>query len=274
MLSAEWKHRIYEIIFEAETPKGKAFDIALIILVISSVIVIMLESVDSFQVRFAQQFMFLEWFFTIIFSLEYIMRLLCVHKPTKYAKSFFGLVDIFSILPTYLSFFFPGLQSLLIIRAFRLLRIFRVLKLSRFTVAGSFLSVALRQSRHKIAVFLGVVLTFVIIIGAVMYLVEGKENGFTSIPKSVYWAIVTMTTVGYGDISPHTPLGQLIASILMISGYGVIAVPTGIVTSEMAQARVTTASTHSCHNCTHLIVEPDAKFCSDCGYEIDKKTHE
>lgn len=269
MFSREWKDKLYDIIFEAETKEGKLFDIFLIIFVVLSVIVVMLESVESIQLNYQAELIKVEWFFTIIFTIEYIMRLLCVYRPVKYATSFFGIVDIASILPTYLSFFFPGIQSLIVIRAFRLLRIFRVLKLSRYTSAGSFLTVALRQSRHKIAVFLGVVLTFVVIIGAVMYLVEGKENGFTSIPKSVYWAIVTMTTVGYGDISPHTPLGQLIASMLMIAGYGVIAVPTGIVTSEMAQAKIDNVTTRSCQYCTHIIAEVDAKYCSECGSRVE-----
>ncbi|MFK8139429.1 MAG: ion transporter [Bdellovibrionales bacterium] len=260
-----FKEKIHEIIFEAETEHGKAFDVVLIILVSLSVLVVMFESVENIQNDFNSALIFAEWIFTFIFTIEYLLRLYAVEKPLKYAFSFFGLVDLFSIIPTYLSLLIPGAQSLLVIRALRLLRVFRVLKLSRFALAESYLSVAIQKSRHKITVFVGFILTLVIIVGAIMYLVEGRENGFSSIPKSVYWAIVTMTTVGYGDISPQTPFGQVLASMLMIAGYGIIAVPTGIVSAEMASITKDLKLTKSCGSCLHEGHETDAHFCKVCG---------
>lgn len=265
----EWRRRLHEIIFEAETPSGKRFDVALIILVVLSVIAVMLESVDSIRQEFLFELTAAEWLFTLLFTVELLIRLICVHRPLKYLFSFFGLVDLFSVIPTYLSLIFPGVQSLLIIRGLRLLRIFRVLKLNRYTMASRVLSVALHQSRHKITVFMGVVITMVFIIGAIMYLVEGRENGFTSIPVSVYWAVVTMTTVGYGDIVPQTPFGQFISTILMIAGYGIIAVPTGIVTAEIAATSKSKIFTRSCRHCTKEGHDIDAKFCNDCGSKLE-----
>lgn len=263
-----WRKKLYEVIFEAETKSGKAFDLALIWAVIFSIVVVLLESVESIRVDFRQQLYFAEWAFTLLFSLEYILRIISVDKPKNYIFSFFGLVDLFSIIPTYLSLFIPGTQGLLLIRGLRLLRIFRVLKLSRYTKAGNFLLTAISHSRHKIIVFLGYVITTVFIVGAIMYLVEGKDNGFTSIPKGIYWAIVTMTTVGYGDISPQTPLGQFIASFLMIAGYGIIAVPTGILSAEMAQLERSQASTKTCKSCLKEGHNIGAKFCDHCGEKL------
>ena len=228
---SSFKAKVYEVIFEADTPYGKAFDIALIISVILSVLVVMLESVESLRLQYSSYFYIVEWFFTILFSIELIFRLFCVDKIHKYIFSFYGIIYLLSILPAYLTSFFPGLHSLGIIRAFRILRIFRILKLNRYMIASNSLAEAFKASRHKIVVFLGVITTLVFILGAVMYLVEGQENGFTSIPRSVYWAIVTITTVGYGDMVPHTVLGQIISSFLMISGYGIIAVPTGLLSA-------------------------------------------
>ncbi len=267
MKDTPFRQKIYEIIFEAETPKGKTFDITLILLVIFSIIVVILESVESLQAKYLKTFLTLEWILTIIFSIEYILRIYCVSKPFKYIFSFYGLVDIFSIIPTYLSVLVPGAQSMLVIRALRLLRIFRVLKLSRYANAGNFLSQALIKSRPKIIVFLGAIVTLVCIMGTMMYIIEGKENGFSSIPKGIYWAIVTMTTVGYGDISPNTPLGQFFASMLMIAGYGIIAVPTGIVTSEMTQAQMSQKKlyTKACRSCTKEEHDFGAAFCNHCG---------
>lgn len=230
--------KIYTVIFGTDTPAGKAFDLALIISVILSVLVVMLESVEKYKIKYDYEFYIAEWFFTILFSVELILRLISVKKKSKYLFSFYGVIDIISTLPAYLTFFFPGLQSLRIIRAFRILRIFRILKLNRYIIASNSLSKAMAASRPKIIVFLGTVITIVFIMGAIMYLVEGKDNGFTSIPKSIYWAVVTMTTVGFGDIVPHTALGQFMASILMITGYGVLAVPTGLVSAEIISQRL------------------------------------
>lgn len=265
-----FKKKTHEIIFEAETPKGKFFDIALIILVILSIIVVMLESVETLQIKYQKIFFILEWVLTILFSVEYILRIICVKKPFKYIFSFYGLVDLFSIVPTYLSILLPGAQGMVVIRALRLLRIFRVLKLSRYANAGNFLAIALIKSRPKIIVFLGATISLIFIMGTIMYLIEGKENGFTNIPKGIYWAVVTMTTVGYGDISPQTPLGQFFASILMIAGYGIIAVPTGIVTAEMAQISNTNTRlyTKACRNCTKEDHDENASFCNHCGSEL------
>ena len=232
---ASWKHRLHEIVFEADTPSGKAFDITLLIAIVMSVATVMLESVAEIQTNYGPLLITLEWFFTILFTIEYIVRLASVGRPSRYAVSFFGIVDLLSILPTYLSVIFAGTQSLLIIRVFRLLRIFRVLKLRHYLTAAQVLEQALRGSRLKITVFLAAVLSLSIVAGVLMYLIEGPAAGFTSIPRGMYWAIVTMTTVGYGDIAPLTPVGQVGASCLMILGYAIIAVPTGIVSVKIAQ---------------------------------------
>jgi len=264
-----WKLALHEVIFEADTPGGKAFDVALLICIVLSVLTALLESVQAMRDICGPLFLWMEWIFTILFTIEYALRLLCVRKPMRYAWSFFGVVDLLAIAPSYLSFFFVGAQSLIVIRALRLLRIFRVLKLVHFVGEASMLKAAIRASIRKIIVFLGVVITLVLIVGALMYLIEsGEESGFTSIPQSIYWAIVTMTTVGYGDIAPITWLGKVLASVVMIIGYGIIAVPTGIVTVELAGARKTTISTQACPDCSKEGHDPDAVFCKYCGAKL------
>lgn len=263
------KRKIYDIIFGTETRAGKLFDIALIISVLLSVITVMLESVDSLNVMYAREFEIAEWLFTILFSIELALRLYCVEKKSKYIFSFFGVIDVLSIVPLYLTSIFPALRSFGIIRAFRILRIFRILKLNRYMLASRGLSEALFASRAKIIVFLGVTVTTVFIIGAFMYLIEGEENGFTSIPESIYWAVVTITTVGYGDITPQTVPGKLLSSVLMLVGYGIIVVPTGLVSAEMVNQKLDKRfKTNVCPNCNHAIHTKNAKFCSDCGQEL------
>lgn len=262
------KH-LYIIIFEANTPAGKAFDVGLLIAILASVGVVIIESVDTISARFLTLFYITEWVFTALFTTEYILRILISPQKRKYLFSFFGLIDLLSVLPAYLSLVFTGMHSLMILRSFRLLRVFRILKLARFIGEASHLSQALRASRHKIIVFLVTVGIIVVVMGTVMYLVEGEENGFTSIPKSIYWAIVTLTTVGYGDIAPGTILGQTIASIIMIMGYGIIAVPTGIVTAEMANIRkINKDMVRQCPGCRSDIEDSDARFCKYCGSEL------
>ena len=258
---------LHEIIFEAETPAGKAFDVALLILIVLSVVAVMLESVASIQANYGQYLRIFEWVVTILFTIEYILRLYCVGNPLAYARSFFGIVDLLAILPTYLSLFLPGAQSLIVIRGLRLLRVFRVLKLVHFVGEAQMLRAAMRASARKIIVFLGVVLTAVVIVGSAMYLIEGEDSGFSNIPESIYWCIVTMTTVGYGDIAPQTPLGKLLASAVMIMGYGIIAVPTGIVTVEVAAAS-RQISTRACPECGAEGHDRDAEFCKHCGSSL------
>ena len=263
----DWlRHRLHEIIFEADTPAGKFFDVALIFSIIISVIVVMLDSVAALDLQYGKLFFYLEWFFTLIFTVEYGLRLSCIGRPAKYAKSFYGIVDLLSILPSYISLLLPAGKYLLVIRILRLLRVFRVLKLVQYVGESNFLQRALWASRRKIAVFLLSVFLLMIIFGSVMYIVEGGENGFTSIPRSIYWAIVTMTTVGYGDISPQTSLGQAIASLVMILGYGIIAIPTGIVTAELTfQQHV---STQACPECSAEGHDLDATHCKFCGADL------
>jgi voltage-gated potassium channel len=256
--------RVAEIVFGHDTWAGKAFDVALILAIIGSVSVVMLETVESVREAYLPALRVAEWGFTILFTLEYAVRLWCSPSPLRYARSFFGVVDLVSILPTYLSLFAYGAQALLTVRALRLIRIFRVLKLGQYTSEASQLSRALSRSRQKITVFLAVVLTLVLVLGSLMYLVEGPENGFTSIPRAVYWAIVTLTTVGYGDITPHTVGGQLLASLVMILGYGIIAVPTGIVTVELGRSAVP-ARARDCGRCALPGHDADARYCKRCG---------
>ena len=260
--------RLHEIIFEADTPAGKLFDVLLIISILLSVALVMLDSVDSVQLSYGRWLYFGEWLFTILFTIEYLLRLYSVGRPGAYASSFFGIVDLMAVLPTYLSIFFPGTQYLLVIRILRVLRIFRVLKLVQYLGEARLLSQALRASRRKIMVFLFAVLTVVVIFGALMYLIEDPESGFTSIPQSIYWTIVTLTTVGYGDISPQTALGQTIASIIMIIGYGIIAVPTGIVSAELSQVYKKGVSTQACPECSAEGHDKDAEFCKFCGSRL------
>jgi voltage-gated potassium channel len=267
------KEKIHEIIFEADTPMGKAFDVILIVAIIASVVVVMLETVQDLQVNYRQIFIILEWVFTIFFTIEYSLRLYCVYRPMKYATSFYGIVDLLSILPTYLSFFFAGFHSLMVIRALRLMRIFRIFKLGHFMNEGAVLVEAMKASRVKITVFLIFISLLVTIIGAVMYLVEGGEpdSNFTSIPKSIYWAIVTLTTVGYGDIAPVTHLGQFLAAAVMILGYAVIAVPTGIVTNELLREVKGANNTQACRYCAKEGHDDDAKHCKYCGEILNKE---
>lgn len=264
------QRRIYEIIFEAETPTGRAFDLILLTAIILSVFAVVLESVTAYREHFGSTFLIAEWVFTVIFSLEYLLRLYCIRNPWAYARSFFGIVDLLSIVPTYLSLIVPGTQSLLAIRALRLIRVFRIFKLGRFVGEADVLLRALKQSRYKIIVFFGTVMTIVLIMGTIMYLVEGPEHGYTSIPRSVYWAIVTLTTVGYGDITPKTNLGQALSSMVMILGYAIIAVPTGIVSVEIAQAAKQHANTICCPSCTKEGHDLDAVFCRFCGAKLKK----
>ena len=264
----DWRERLHEIIFEADTPMGKAFDVVLLVAIVLSVVAVMLESVESLEKDYGRLLNIIEWCFTILFTLEYFARIVSIKKPWKYIFSFFGIVDLLSIAPTYLSLFFTGAQSLLVIRSIRLLRVFRVFKLVRFLGEASQLTSALKASRAKIIVFIGGVFTLVVILGALMYLVEGRENGFTSIPRSIYWAIVTLTTVGYGDIAPQTVLGQSIASVVMILGYGIIAVPTGIVTAEMTQQKHKVITTQSCPSCSAEGHDTDAEYCKYCGEKL------
>jgi len=265
-----WRFKIYEVIFGYDTPAGKLFDICLIIAIIMSVLVVMLESVSSYNEAYGTLFTRLEWIFTVLFTLEYIARIISIGKPIKYIFSFYGVVDLISLLPTYLALIFPPAFSLVDIRTIRLLRIFRILKLTRYMRASRILAEAIKNSGAKIGVFLLVVLTIVIIAGTLMYLIEGEEYGFNNIPHSIYWAIVTLTTVGYGDISPSTPLGQVIASIIMIMGYGVIAVPTGIVGVELSHVKkiTSTTKTKACTSCALETHDKDARFCKRCGFGL------
>lgn len=258
------KEKLYEIIFEADTRAGKIFDVALIILILISIIIVMLDSMPAISETYHIHLYISEWVVTILFTLEYFARIYIVKKPRNYIFSFYGIIDLLTILPTYISLVISGGQSLIVIRAIRLLRVFRILKLGRYTRAGRFLVMAVYRSREKIFIFMFFVLTLVVIFGTIMYLIEGEANGFTSIPTSIYWAIVTLTTVGYGDISPATGLGQFLASLIMIIGYAIIAVPTGIVTSEMMHSKIT-SNTQICSKCMHDRHDDDAVFCKKCG---------
>ncbi len=268
-----WRHRLHEIIYEADTPMGKFFDITLFVLIILSVVLVMLESVKEIDIGYHNILLGLEWVVTIFFTLEYIARIISIKKPLKYVFSFYGIIDFISTVPLYLSYIFAGSQVLLAVRAFRLLRIFRILKLVKFLGEASQLGAALRASRAKIAVFIYVVLILSVIMGTLMYWIESDEAGFTSIPRSIYWTIVTLTTVGYGDIAPQTNLGQFIATIIMVLGYGIIAVPTGIVTVEFSKNGkrkpvandVIHTNTQACPSCACEGHRDNAKHCYSCG---------
>lgn len=263
--------RLHEIIFEADTRAGKWFDVILILSILFSVLVVMLDSVTVFNQAYGVFLSASEWGFTILFTIEYLLRLFCAKKPVRYATSFLGIVDLFSILPTYISLFIPGSQYLIVIRVLRVLRIFRVFKLVPYMGEVSTLMTALNASRRKIIVFLMTVLALVVIFGSLMYLIEGEGNGFTSIPRSVYWAIVTMTTVGYGDISPKTNTGQALASLIMILGYAIIVVPTGIVATELSMPRQKKGTTQACPACMAQDHDPDAKFCKFCAAQLNSE---
>lgn len=266
-----WKTKLHEIIYEADTPAGKLFDIILLIAILASIILVMLESVKSFDSKYHTFLNISEWVITILFTLEYIARIISVKKPLNYVTSFYGIIDLLSTIPKYLSLIFIGTHALVALRALRLLRVFRILKLARYLGASNSLVLALKASRVKISVFLFAVVIISIILGTIMYLVEGEENGFTNIPKSVYWCIVTLTTVGYGDIAPQTPLGQFIASLVMVLGYGIIAVPTGIVTAEIAKTKEPDfhTNTQSCPSCTTSNHKDNAEFCYECGHKLN-----
>jgi len=263
-----WRSSLHTVIFEAETPAGRAFDFVLLGCILLSVTAVMLESVAGVRATHGEILATLEWGFTLLFTVEYLLRLVSVRRPLRYATSFFGLVDLLAIAPTYLSLLVPGTQYLLVVRILRLLRVFRLLKLSEYLVEADVLARALRASRYKISVFLLTVLTLVVIIGSVMYVVEGEANGFTDIPTSIYWAVVTLTTVGYGDVAPRTPLGQLLASVAMLLGYGIIAVPTGIVTLELSRASQPVISTQACPVCSAEGHDADAIYCKRCGAQL------
>ena len=263
-----WRHRLHTVVFESDTPAGRAFDVALLVLISLSVIVVILESMKSWRRDFGAQLFAAELFFTIVFSVEYILRLLSVRRPLHYAKSFYGIVDLLAIVPGFVALLVPGAQALLVVRALRLLRVFRILKLGAYISEADFLASALRASRRKISVFLMAVVTTVIFVGALMYVVEGEKHGFVDIPTGMYWAVVTLTTVGYGDLSPATPLGRFLASAVMILGYGIIAVPTGIVSAEMARASKP-ESNQSCPNCSSEGHDADAKHCKYCGSQLN-----
>ena len=265
-----WRTRVYDIIFRHDTPAGKAFDVSLIAAIVISVAIVMLDSVDAIAFPRRSAFRAMEWFFTLLFTVEYILRLATVRVPRSYALSFFGIVDLLAVLPTYLSLLLPGGQYLIVIRILRVLRVFRVLKLAQYVGEARTLGAALRASRYKITVFLFTVLTIVVVVGSMMFIIEGPENGFSSIPRGVYWAIVTLTTVGYGDISPGTAPGQFLASLVMIMGYGIIAVPTGIVTVELANQAQMLATQTRCPTCDAAGHAPEAQFCRLCGERLKK----
>ena len=265
------KEEIYHTIFEADTWLGKLVDMSIIVLILVSILTVMLESVSVLQQNYGLLFKYLEWIITIIFTLEYLIRLWVVRHPRKFAFSFYGIIDLLSFLPSYIGLIVTGTHGLMVIRALRLLRIFRVLKLDRYISESNYLAKALVVSRYKIGIFLYAVLMIIIIIGAIMYLVEGEQNGFDSIPRSMYWVVVTITTVGFGDIVPHTTLGQFIASFIMILGYAIIAVPTGIVSAEMGRVhyqKIKNSSTIVCPECLKEGHTVDAEFCKYCGSSL------
>ena len=260
--------KLNKIIFGVDTPLGKLYDVILLASILLSVIAVMLDSVPSISVRFHSQLMIAEWIFTILFTIEYIVRLIVARRPLSYIFSFYGLIDFISIIPTYLSLFLTGGHSIATLRAVRLMRIFRIFKLGRFMGQGKFLVAALKASQEKIVVFLVGVMAMVIVMGTLMYLIEGADNGFTSIPRSIYWAIVTLTTVGYGDIAPQTFLGQALASVVMITGYAIIAVPTGIVTAELARVSREQKILRKCLSCGTADHDENAVYCKICGDKL------
>jgi len=267
--NSNWREKLHEVIYEADTTAGKIFDGLLVFFILASILLVMLESVTHLNDKYHDFFHISEWVITILFTLEYISRVIVVKKPSTYIFSFYGIVDLLSTIPKYLAIFFTGTHALIALRALRLMRIFRVLKLARFVGESNRLMVALRASRAKISVFLFFVLIICTILGTVMYLVESSaESGFTSIPRSIYWAIVTLTTVGYGDIAPLTALGQLIAAIIMIMGYGIIAIPTGIVTAQYIKKEEVQLNTQRCQNCNADFHKDGADYCYKCGHEL------
>lgn len=268
------RRQAFIVIFQSRTPAGKLFDVLLILAILASVSAVMLDSVGEISVRYGSLLRVAEWVFTILFTIEYLARVWCVKNARVYATSFYGLVDLLAVLPTYLELFVAGSAYLLVTRILRILRLFRVLKLARYVSATDALAEAMVQSWRKILVFLYIILTLVVIFGSLMFLVEGPANGFTSIPRSVYWGIVTLTTVGYGDIVPQTPLGQFIASIVMIMGYGIIAVPTGIYAAELRDVMTRRRSRRKCAECGRTGHDEDARFCKFCGARFEPESPE
>ena len=268
-----WRARWFHIIFGNDDAPGRLFDLVLIVAIVSSILVAMLDTVVDLSERFETAFYVLEWVFTIAFTLEYVMRLVVVARPRRYALSFFGIIDLLAVLPTYLSLVVTGSQYLLVIRAVRILRIFRILKMARYVGEADLLRAALERARHKILIFVSTIMTLVLIFGALMYLVEGPQNGFTSIPRAMYWAIVTLTTVGYGDITPHTVLGQVLTSLIMLVVYSIIAVPTGIFAAELAAGIRDARQRSVCPGCQLEDHNADARFCRHCGAELTRAPH-
>lgn len=269
-----WRLRMYIVIFEADTRAGRAFDLALIAVILASVAVVVLDSMASVHGRFATLFNVLEWLFTIAFTIEYLCRLACVRRPIRYARSVLGIIDLLALLPTYVAIVVPGLHALIDVRVLRLLRMFRILKLTAYVEEFGALGQALAASRRKILVFMSFVMLVVVIMGTLMYVVEGPSHGYTSIPVGIYWAITTMTTVGFGDITPHTDLGRVIASAMMLLGWGTLAVPTGIVSAEFTTSRMRRPTTRTCHECLSEGHAPSARFCSDCGAKLPRWHHD
>ena len=263
-----WRRKLYIVIFESDTPAGLLFDQALLVAILASVTVVMLESTLETTSRYHGVLTALEWFFTVLFTIEYVARLLCVERPSRYARSFYGVVDLVSFLPTYLAVLVPELHALIDVRVLRMLRVFRILKLTRYLAEYQLLAAALRDSRRKIAVFLSAVVMIVVTLGTVMYVIEGPQNGFTSIPIAIYWAVTTMTTVGFGDIVPQTGAGRAIATVMMLMGWGVLAVPTGIVTAEMTSQRLRATTERGCPQCGTGEHTSDARFCRVCGARL------
>ena len=268
--SAGWRRRAHDVVFRNDSPAGRAFDVSLMVVILASVLVVMLDSVPWIAARYRGVFHALEWIFTAFFTIEYVVRLACVRRPLAYARSFFGIVDLLAVLPTYISTFVPELAALIDVRVLRLLRVFRVLKLGQYLDEFQFLAQAFADSRRKILVFLTAVFVAVVVGGTVMYVVEGPQNGFSSIPISVYWAVTTMTTVGFGDITPKTDFGRLVASFMMLLGWGVLAVPTGIVTAEMTARRTSRlVMRRLCPGCGAVGHDADAGYCRLCGAALD-----
>lgn len=268
MKEENWKTKLGNIIFESDTTEGKMFDIVLLIVILVSVVLVILESIPDFRAEYGPGLKIAEWIITAIFSIEYILRIVVARRPTRYITGFYGIIDLLSVIPTYLSLFLVGAQGLIVIRALRLLRVFRILKLTRYTRESRILMQALRASRIKISVFLFTILMIITIIGTLMYLVEGEQNGFTSIPVGIYWAIVTLTTVGYGDITPMTDLGKFISGLVMILGYAIIAVPTGIVTAQIVQTAGKVSEENNCSYCGEKNHRDEAVYCHKCGEKL------
>ena len=264
----EWKRNLYEIIFKADTYYGKLFDELLLVLILISVGIVMLESIAEVRVSYGNYLLAAEWILTILFLAEYIIRIICSPEPRKYVVSFFGVVDLLAILPTFIALLVPAVQPLIVIRALRLLRVYRILKLYHYIHEGNILLIALRNSLHKIFIFMAFILVLVLLLGSIMYVVEGADNGFNSIPLSIYWAVITLTTVGYGDIVPSTDLGKFISTFIMRLGYSIIAIPTGIVSAEITRRRGTEIKTRICSNCEESEHQADAKYCKTCGKEL------